>query len=855
MIGSTESVAAVKKGGKPLKPKAKKYPYPVKNYAENLLITKENDVWAYYYVRAKNINMQDKEKVESFKQDFRYTLQELSKRYKSFDFSVYPFEVNLTEQFSDLADDFNEQHKDVAVFYAEKMVDILRQQKGNITRPRFVLGVKLKQHNEVTSRLKALKESGKSVTSTLQQLLFGANSEDEQLFAEISQDEKDLYGELVGFQAERLSSEDTAYLLKLNILRNAVYKVSDETREQTINELDEVIIEPTKHKGVLKLTTEYGDQYMSCLPISSLPDFVLNAPLFYKIQSLPYPVEFHVKANALASDGLTGMKSRVANRRKLFKVNVNESAQYGDPASVQLTKNVQKTELIQNDLEEELTIFEWLGCFVVYGSTVDVVKSRMRHLKKYLGKQGVKIEFPLADQEKLFFSLIQGGELPKYWKNYTNAYALSELLYMLTSELGNNIGFYIGALIDGFQEIEREKAIKNSRKLLLINLFASNQNIGQANTASPHINITGKTGNGKSFLVKLLFYILLLMKAQVLYFDPKLEIYKVYQKLSADKAFRAQYPKFMELLDDLDLITLDVENSANYGVLDPLIFLPQNEARTVAEGIISQIYDLEKSDVVKVAVLEELGRLIDERALGERVGLRHLITRLQADENEDIKRCGNLLALEVENSLLELVFSDGQHQGIDFSNQKSVVLSVKGLSLPKPNTNPEHYDKLNRKSLAVMLCVGKYIERFGSRDEESYTFEIFDEAWTLSKTAIGQEIINRIKKIGRSQNNGCLFVTQSVSDIQSDDTKGQVGMLFAFDEDSEREEILKEVGLEVSEQNIELLKNLKQGQCIMRDIYNRTGKIAIDCLFDEWFIANETVAQTASGRLEEKYGR
>jgi len=828
--------------------------YPIKSYRNNLILSRNGDIWAYYYVRPKNINLQDRDKVEEFKRDFSYTLQELSKRYQGFDLSVYPFEVNLTQQFNELATDFNQAHKDVAKYYAAKTVSILKRRNGNITHPRFVLGVKLKKHNEVSSRVMAFKESGKNVTDTIINALTGQKQNDLEDSEEILQEERELYAELASFQVEPLETKDTAYLLKLNILRNADYQVSDETREQTINELNEVVITPNQSKGIIKLTTEYGEQYMACLPISRLPDYTWNHPIFYRVQDLPYPVEFHLKANAMETNGLTGAKARVNNKRKLFRTNVKETAQFGDPASQQLANNMKKTQIIQADFEEELTIFEWLGCFVIYGSSIEIVKNRMRHLKKYFGKQHIKLESPLVDQEKLFYQLIQGeSDIGSYWINRTNVHALSEFLYTLTSELGNNVGFYLGALVEGTASIEREKAIAMSRRNVFINLLASNQNIGRASTASPHIHITGQTGTGKSFLVKVLFYILLLMNTCVLYFDPKLEIEKEYKKLLSDKRFREQYPEFMILLNDLKFITLDAGNRANYGVLDPLVFLSPNDARTVAEGIIYQIYNLDKNDLVKMEVLEALNRLIDERLLGQQVGLRHLITRLKEHPEADVKRFANILDYEVQNSLLELVFSDGKSQGLELTNQQSVVLSVKGLSLPKPKTNPEHYDKQQRKSLAIMLCVGKYIELFGSHDEEHYTYEIFDEAWTLTKTAIGQEIINRIKKTGRSQDNGCVFVTQSVLDIDDEDTKGQVGMLFAFDEDSEREDILREVGLEVTDQNIELLKNLKQGQCIMRDIYQRKGKIAIDCLFDEWLIANKTVEKTASGHLEEKY--
>lgn len=830
-----------------------KYEYPVERYQENLIFSENGDIWAYYFVGSTNINLQDIDGVSQYKSNFRYTLQELARKYHTFDFSIYPFEVNLMEQINELSSDFNTETPEISMYYMKKMVNQLSKQFGKVTKPKFVLGIKLREYNQVSSKIELIKGTLKHVNDRLIQALTPTNTEEEQAIEELFQEEQDLFSEVSSFQPERLTSEQTAYLLKMNFLRNTPHLRADEERVQSINELSEGILYPNAEKGMLAVETEYGKQFMGFLPLSELPDYTLNTRLFYRLQNLKFPVEFHIKADVMPADGLTGVKAQVSNKRKLFKVNAKEAAQFGDPASVQLVKNIKKTEDIQEDIDQENALFQWLGCFVVYGQTAEICRNRIKYLKKYFGKMNVRLEFPIVDQEKLFYRFIQGeGAIGKYWRQQTNAYGLSEFLFGLTNELGNNIGIYLGVQNEGSEATEREKAIKQSRKAVFINLFASNQNISSASTASPHIHILGKTGNGKSFLVKLLFYMLLLLKAKVLYFDPKLEIYKTKELLLNDPEFMNEYPEFVQLLENLQFITLDVENKDNYGILDPLVFLTPNEARTVAEGIINNVYDLDKNDDVKVEVLKMLNVLIKEREQGEKVGLRTLITRLKENDISSVRKFAEILDYEVQNSLLELVFSDGDKEGIKF-NQQSLVLSVKGLSLPKPTVSPKYYDKVQKKSLAIMLCVGKYIELFGSQDDSEYTFEIFDEAWTLSKSAVGQEIINKIKKVGRAQKNGCIFVTQSVADVNADETKGQVGMIFCFDEDSEREDILKELGLPVNEENKKLLKNLKQGQCIMRDIYQRTGKLSIDCLFDEWLIANKTVEQTASGQLEEKY--
>lgn len=271
------------------------------------------------------------------------------------------------------------------------------------------------------------------------------------------QEEQDLFSEVSSFQPEQLTSEQTAYLLKMNFLRNTPHLRADEERVQSINELSEGILYPNAEKGMLAVETEYGKQFMGFLPLSELPDYTLNTRLFYRLQNLKFPVEFHIKADVMPADGLTGVKAQVSNKRKLFKVNAKEAAQFGDPASVQLVKNIKKTEDIQEDIDQENALFQWLGCFVVYGQTAEICRNRIKYLKKYFGKMNVRLEFPIVDQEKLFYRFIQGeGAIGKYWRQQTNAYGLSEFLFGLTNELGNNIGIYLGVQNEGSEATERE---------------------------------------------------------------------------------------------------------------------------------------------------------------------------------------------------------------------------------------------------------------------------------------------------------------------------------------------------------------------------------------------------------------
>ncbi|HDB3099402.1 TPA: ATP-binding protein, partial [Staphylococcus aureus] len=54
-------------------------------------------------------------------------------------------------------------------------------------------------------------------------------------------------------------------------------------------------------------------------------------------------------------------------------------------------------------------------------------------------------------------------------------------------------------------------------------------------------------------------------------------------------------------------------------------------------------------------------------------------------------------------------------------------------------------------------------------------------------------------------------------------------------------------------ENMEMLKDLKKGQCIFSDFYGRVGKMVVHCPFEEMTEAFRTQEDSASSKAEEKF--
>ena len=129
---------------------------------------------------------------------------------------------------------------------------------------------------------------------------------------------------------------------------------------------------------------------------------------------------------------------------------------------------------------------------------------------------------------------------------------------------------------------------------------------------------------------------------------------------------------------------------------------------------------------------------------------------------------------------------------------------------------------------------------FGKRDSSKKTAIYFTEAWVFNNSNAGRSIIAAMARVGRSQMNQLVLDTQFIGDLGSDKEKGNFGVVFAFDEDSEREKILNHLRLEVNEANLAEMSHMIKGQCWMLDPYGRVGKLNVHSLFEEMTAALQT---------------
>ncbi|MDE1401195.1 ATP-binding protein [Bacillus licheniformis] len=826
---------------------------PMKAIHKNLLLTRTGDVWAYYRIKSNSIPMQNKEKVNAYKKKWQHLFEEITS-YEDFHMMMYPSEYELDKRFKDLESDIADDALDVARYYNEETVRLLEQRLGRLTKYDFIFGVKLK--NSLVNISMEIKDNILSLfntaTDTFVKMLGWEQNVSTSFFKQYEEVEDNLANIMTSVRGERLSEHEMVYINRYHFVRGLNHHTKEESEIRKVDSITNTIIDPT-NPSVLNFHSDQDEGFVSFVVIDEFLHNMAESDLFYEAQSLPFPVEVQMKVQT-ESKSIT--KPALNIKKQQLKEEQLEQQSTGDRSDVSTVTSATLVRHLQDEIKkEEVYLMNWLAVIVVHGNTKKECVRKATIVRRHLKGAGITCRLPVADQLNLFYKMLPGEKLDitdKNWIQKTTQDGLAECLFAINSDIGSKIGFFLG-WIDRFMEhTDLENAIYSSRDFVLFHPFLANQYLKGSKTRSPHCLITGDTGNGKSYLAKLIFIYVTFLKIKSLYIDPKKEMRKWIQRVLNDQYIIENFPLYVAHLEKFHYITLDHENENNWGALDPICFLPPMKAKELVQVIFEQVYDFKGKDDINTAFLRATSNVIERKQRGEQVGSLHIIKEMQGENQEPaVRKAGDYLNEVVSDSILKLCIHDGSNPALSL-DERITILEVENLDLPEHSERIENYTISQLKSSAVMFALGKFCELFGMNPDEQ-TVEFIDEAWIFTTSQQGKKVERQMRRIGRSYNNAEFFISQSTKDALKEEDSGNFGVAFAFDEPNEREEVLKWMNMEVTKENEKMLGSMFQGQCLFKDYYGRTSKISIECLFEEWQGALKTVEKKAVAYAEEKY--
>lgn len=796
--------------------------------------------------------MQNREKVEMYKKKWQHLFEEITS-YEDFHLMMYPSEYELERRFKDLETDIAIDAMDVARYYNEETVRLLEQRLGRLTKYDFILGVKLK--SSLVNISVELKDNILSffntATDTVVKMLGWEQNVSTSFFEKYEEVEETLANIMASVRGEQLTESEMTYINRYHFVRGLNHQTNEESEIKDVRSITNTIIDPTD-PSVLHLHSDQDAGYTAFVVIDEFLHNMSESDLFYEAQSLPFPVEVQMK---IQTESKSITKPALNLKRQQLKEEQKEQQSTGDRSDVSTVTSATMVRHLQDEIKkEDVHVMNWLAVVVVHGKTKKECVGKSKIVKRHLKGAGITCRLPVADQLNLFYKMLPGEKLDitdKNWIQKTTQDGVAEGLFAVNSDIGSKIGFFLG-WVDRFREhTDLENAIMSSREFVLFHPFLANQQLKGSKTRSPHCLITGDTGNGKSYLAKLIFNYISMLNIKSLYVDPKKEMRKWIRKVLNDETIRENFPLYIAHLEKYNYITLDHEDQKNWGALDPVSFLPPMKAKELVQVIFEQVYDFKGKDDINTAFLRATSDVIEEKQKGSQVGSLDIIRKMQDHPEKAVQKAGDYLNEVVSDSILKLCIHDGSNPALSLE-ERITILEVENMDLPDYSERIENYTISQLKSSAVMFALGKFCELFGMNPDEQ-TVEFIDEAWIFTTSQQGKKVERQMRRIGRSYNNAEYFISQSTKDALNDEDKGNFGVAFAFDEPNEREEVLKWMNMEVTEENKKMMESMFQGQCLFKDYYGRTSKISIECLFEEWQGALKTVEKKAVAYAEEKY--
>jgi hypothetical protein len=209
-----------------------------------------------------------------------------------------------------------------------------------------------------------------------------------------------------------------------------------------------------------------------------------------------------------------------------------------------------------------------------------------------------------------------------------------------------------------------------------------------------------------------------------------------------------------------------------------------------------------------------------------------VVELLCTSEQQAARDAGEALEVIADFGLVRLGFGTTGRDTLLQATRSVTSIRMPGLSLPDPTAARDTYTRSERVSVATLGLVAAYSLRLISHDRSRHKIVLLDEIWFLLGSPQGRAIINRLVRLGRAFNATLLLGTQRVADLG--DLADLIGVYFVFGQDSDAaaRRALELIGLDPqSTELVRLLRELREGRCLMRDLDGRVGEVQVDLVY------------------------
>jgi AAA-like domain len=428
----------------------------------------------------------------------------------------------------------------------------------------------------------------------------------------------------------------------------------------------------------------------------------------------------------------------------------------------------------------------------VAAPTERLLEERIERLRESYGR--VQLHRPAGEQHRLFLSTLPAAEfpLPEY-REHLLPDQVGAMVPYAVAQVGSRAGPYIGHTLTA------------SRTPVLFDLAEASQT-----SRPPTCLLAGSLGSGKTILAELLIWQAFLQgSGPIVDIDPK-----------GDHRLDAM-PGVAEVTETIELSAAD----RHRGLLDPLRVGSEETREDLAYSFLTSILPGPVPPVWQTRLRTAISEAV---AAGAR-NCGEVVRRLSGSGDPDALEAARAIEIHGRGGLAKLGLGTGEEDLPDPARAEVVSLRIAGLTLPLAGTARSDLLEEERIGLAVLRLLAAYALRLCASDPSRHSVLAMDEAWALLADSQGRALLERISRLGRSQNLTPILATQMLGDAE--ELKPLVGAFFAFGVETDEEAARALSLLRLDPENDAARRRLighRSGRCHLRDFSGQVGAIQIE---------------------------
>ena len=544
----------------------------------------------------------------------------------------------------------------------------------------------------------------------------------------------------------------------------------------------------------LVIDSERGRAHQALLALGAMPAEAIVPSPAAELMFAPLEVGFAVDATLSVEFIANPEAQRLAAKRKVDADQIAREEAAGEHGpSVQGAERPHQARELEGVLAggDRPPLLRSALTLAVAAPSAEQLEERVQRLRESYGR--VQLHRPAGEQHRLLIASLPATRfpLPEY-KEHLLPDQVGAMVPHAISHAGSAIGPYIAHGLGGSRAPVRFDLAEACRR-----------------SRPPSCLLAGSLGSGKTICLELLAWQAFLQGSLVVDIDPK-----------GDHRL-AELPG---IEGHVETIELGGEEHCR-GLLDPMRIGSDETREDLTYNFLVSILPAP----VKPEWQTQLRLAVSEAAAAGASSCADVLARMAASGSEEAAEAARAIEVHGSSGLARLGLGSAASEPPAVGEAQVVSLRIRNLTLPLAGTERTERSEEERTSLAVLRLLAAYALRLCATDTTRHAVLAMDEAWALTSDAQGRAVLERISRLGRSQNITPLLATQMLGDAEQ--LEPLIGALFAFGMETEREaakalELLRlDPDDEIARQR---LLGYRAGRCYLRDFDGQVAPVQID---------------------------